>query len=157
MHCNLFSTTWSIALDDSLEGLAVLFPDLLFFSAEADVLLYCVCQAKRSLTLGSTMEKSLLLLCDESIENLLELVTITVCIKSKTRKSLDGLSEKSCLKPREAGIDTSLVSIVKLEEICIMHKKIVMIVDRAHLIENVSEFSLESARIHLVDGSRNHN
>ena len=86
MHRDLFSAAWSIALDDTLESLAILFPDGFFLSAETDVLLDCLSKSERCLTLGSAMEESLLLVCDESVENLLELVAVTVRVESQTRE-----------------------------------------------------------------------
>ena len=86
MHCNLFSAAWAIAFDDTLEGLAVLLPDLSLSSAEADILLDCIGKSERRLTLCRTPEKTLLLILDEGVKNLLELVAVTVSIKGKTRK-----------------------------------------------------------------------
>ena len=99
MHCDLLSATWSIALDDSLEGLAVLLPYVLLLAAEADILLEGLSKSERRLTLCCPVEKSLLLVSDECVENLLELVTITVCKECKAWERNDCLTEKTCLKP----------------------------------------------------------
>ena len=99
MHRDLLSLTRSIALDDLLEGLAVFLPDLPFPAAEADVLLEGLGKSERSLALGSTMEETVLLVCDKGIENSLELVAVAVCIKCKAWERRHGLSEETCLKP----------------------------------------------------------
>ena len=99
MHYDLFSLTWCVAFDDLLESLSILLPDLLFLSAEADILLDCLGQTKRSLALCCSMEKSLLLIFNKGIENLLELCTIAVSIKRKSWERNYSLSEKTCLKP----------------------------------------------------------
>ena len=78
MHCDLLSLTRSIALYDLLEGLAVFLPDLSFLAAEADVLLEGLGKSERCLALGSTMEETVLLVCDKGIENYLELVAVAV-------------------------------------------------------------------------------
>ena len=61
MHCDLAALSRSIAFDDALEDFAVFLPDLLFLSAETDVLLEGLCKSERSLNLGSPAVKSFLL------------------------------------------------------------------------------------------------
>ena len=99
MHCDLLSATWSVALDDSLESLAVLLPYVLLLAAEADILLEGLSKSERRLSLCGSVEKSLLLVSDECVEDLLELITITVCKECKTRERDDCLAKKTCLKP----------------------------------------------------------
>ena len=99
MHCNLLSAARGVALDDLLESLAVFLPYLLFLAAEADVLLYGVSKSQRSLALCGAAEETVLLILDESIENLLEFLAVAVRVKGKTRERSYGLAEKTCLKP----------------------------------------------------------
>ena len=99
MHCNFLAASRSIAFDDILENLTVLFPNLSFFAAEADILLDSLGKSERGLALSSAAIESLLLVGDERIKDFLKFLTIAVGIKRKTRKRSDCLSEKSCLKP----------------------------------------------------------
>ena len=99
MHCNFFSAPRSIAFDDSLESLTVFLPYLFFLSAETDIFLDCLRKTERSLALCGTVEESFLLVSDKSVEDLLELSAISVCIEGETRERNDRLSEKSGLKP----------------------------------------------------------
>ena len=145
MHCDFLSHTWSITLDDTLEDFSIFLPDLSFLSAETDVLLDCLCKSERCLTLCRTMEKALLLISDEGVEDLLELSAVTVCVKCKSRESNDGLTKKTCLEPRVTCIDLSPVTVVALEHLCILHEKIEVSLDRVSLLKDVCELSLETS------------
>ena len=59
---------------------------MLFLAAETDVLLECLGKTERSLALGRPAEETLLLVCDEGVEDLLELVAVAVCEDGQTRK-----------------------------------------------------------------------
>ena len=99
MHCNLFSDTRRIALDDALENLSILLPYLSLLSGETDVLLDSLCQAERRLALSCAAVKSFLVLFDESVKDIFKIFCIAVSIESKSWKGRDGLTEKTSLKP----------------------------------------------------------
>ena len=150
MHCDFLSSARGIAFDDALEGLAVFLPYVLFLAAETDVLLECLCKSERSLALSGPVEKTLLLVCDEGVE----LIAVAVGIECKSREGNDGFTKETCLKPRESGIDLSSVSVVALEHLGIVDEKVVIVLDHVHLLECVSELSLETARVDFIDRSR---
>ena len=72
---------------------------MLFLSAETDVLLECLCKSERSLALSGPVEKTLLLVCDEGVKDLLELISVAVRIECKSREGNDGFTKETCLEP----------------------------------------------------------
>ena len=91
--------------------------------------------------------------CDEGVEDVLKFLLASVCIESKSRERNYGFPKKTCLKPREAGVDAALATPFAFEEVGIVDKKIVIACDFAETLEDVVEFSLDSARSDFVDGS----
>ena len=86
MHCDFLSLSRSIAFDDALEDFAVFLPDLLFLSAETDILLKSLGKPERCLDLGGPAVKPLLLIGNQSIEDLFELVAVSVCKEGEARE-----------------------------------------------------------------------
>ena len=77
MHRDFLSATRSVALDDSLEGLAILLPYLLFLSAETDILLDSICQ-------------TMYLLVD-AIAAISGILCVVLCAKGKKTQYIWGL------------------------------------------------------------------
>ena len=99
MHGNLFSLSWSVTVDYSLEKLSVFLPYPLLFSGEENVLLNRVGETQRSLYLSGPAEKPVLLLRDEIVENLLELGAVVSGIEGKAGERYDGLPQQAGLQP----------------------------------------------------------
>ena len=156
MHCNLLTTSRSIALNDAHEGLAVFLPDIFLICPEVDVLLNSVCESERAFNLRGTSEETLLLIFDQSIKYLLKFSLVAICIEGEARKRNYGLPEKTGLKPGETGIDALPSVHDALVQVCVAHQQVMVGIHILPFLEVVGEFPLEPFLAHFIDRCREH-
>ena len=147
LHGDLDPASRQITFNNAFDGRAVFLPDSLWISAEPDVTSKGVGQPQRSLHLGRPVEKTLLIVSDEVVENLLELGLVAVGVEGQPRKGLQSLPQQTGVKPGESGGYHLMSSTVLLQQIGAVHKLLVVRGDLRGLRHVKVKLSLQSRRI----------
>ncbi len=99
LHSDLGPLARQVAFKDAFDHRAVFLPDSLGICPELNVAVKGIRQPERCLDLSRLVEKTLLVVRDQVVENLFELGLVTGGVEGKSRKSLQSLPQQSGVKP----------------------------------------------------------
>ena len=149
MHGHFLAVTRQVALEDALQGLAVLGPDVLFVVGVGDVLLEGDRHEERGLHLRGAMEQALRLVGDEVVQDLLELLRVVLAVQGQAGEGVEGLAEEAGEEPGITGDDLFLAVGVADQEVRLADELVMERGDGADLAHHALEPPLEAG---LRDG-----
>ena len=112
LHRDFAALARQIALEDSADYYAVLFPHGLLVGPVGYVLLQVTGHQKRSLDLGGAAEQPLLLVGYQVVEYLLEQLAVIEPVEREPRKRNQSLAQQPGIEPRIARVDFLAVVVV---------------------------------------------
>ena len=150
MHGHFLAVARQVALEDALQGLAVLGPDVLLVVGVGDVLLEGDGHEERGLHLRGAVEQALGLVGDEVVQDLLEFLRVVLPVEGEAGEGIEGLAEEAGEEPGITGDDLLLAAAVTDQQVRLADELVVERGDGSDLAHHALELALEAG---LRDGA----